>query len=125
MSNETLLLSTGNYILSYLGLCDALMTEQAYQDALSKSKFLPEAERAMAAVVAATIGIRLLDIAATHEVFMQRLHGSVNPPGEGQIERAVDLSKKLAGDLHRAVVASAMLDILNTGINDWTKILKA
>lgn len=125
MSTDTTLLAAGNYILSYLGVCDALSKEQAYLEGVSKSALLPESERAMAAVVAATIGIKLLDMGAKHELFMQRLQSEVQPPSEAQINEAVSLSAALAVDIHKAVAASAILDIVTRFVTSWTAVLAA
>lgn len=125
MTADTTLLSAGNYILSYLGACDALSTEQNYLDALSKSTLLPESERAMAAVVAATIGIKLLEMNAKHEAFMLRLQDPVRPPSDAQIKEAVRLSTELAKNIRTAVVASSVLTIVTQFITDWTSVLSA
>lgn len=125
MTTDTKLLAAGNYILSYLGACDSLATEQAYLDALSKSTLLPDSERAMAAVVAATIGLKLLDMGAKHEVFMMRLQDFVKPPSEQQIADAVRLSTELAKDIRTAVVAAAVLTIVTQFVDNWTTVLAA
>ena len=125
MTTDTIQLSAGNYILSYLGACDALRNEQAYLDGVSKNSLIPEAERAMAAVVAATIGLRLLDMNAKHELIMQRLQSSPNPPSEAQINDAVRLATALAIDIRRAAVASAVMDIVNKFVTSWTATLGA
>jgi hypothetical protein len=125
MATESTLQSAGNYLLSYLGVCDALLKEQSYLEGVSQSQLLPESERAMAAVVAATIGIKLVEMSSRHELFMQRLQGQTNPPSDSDIKDAVALSKRLAVDIRAAATASAVLTIVTQFVTAWTEVVKA
>lgn len=125
MATESTLQAAGNYILSYLGVCDALSKEQSYLEGASRSQLLPESERAMAAVVAATIGIKLVEMSSKHELFMQRLQGAAKPPSDAQINDAVALSRRLAVDIHAAANAATVLNLVTQFVTAWTGVVTA
>lgn len=112
--------TTGSYILNYLAVCDLLSKEQVYLAGIANSPLGDQSERAMAAVAAATIGIKLLELNSAHEKYMQRLQAAVKAPSDAQIAQSISLSEKLAKDIRAAVHATVVIGIVTDFVIGWT-----
>jgi len=112
--------TTGSYILNYLAVCDLLSKEQVYLSGIANSSLGDQAEKAMSAVAAATIGIKLLELNSAHESYMRHLQEAAKAPSAAQVAQSIVLAEKLAKDIRAAVMASVVIGIVNQFVVDWT-----
>lgn len=100
---------------------DALIAEREYYKSIGRNYSLPPQDRAAAIAVAANINSKLLVLQAQFDSYMNKYH--TTPPSNTILERAAELSQKLAKDLNRALKGDAILKIINTFFGKWTVLL--
>lgn len=124
MPTELDLQALGSYVTSYLAAADALIKEQLYLRGIAESLLGTQEDRYAAAASAATIGIRLVELASAHDLFMRKLSKAASAPSDEQVLRSTELTQKLAEAIRATVKAGILIDVVTKFVGDWTALTK-
>lgn len=125
MPTDAELQAMGTYVSNYLAAADVLTKEQIYLKGIAESLLGTQQDRFAAAAAAASIGIRLVELASAHDAFMNRLDDAAAAPSPEQVQNSTELTQALANTIRTTVKAGILLDAVTKFVADWTTLTQA